>query len=56
MICDANRLTGAERPSSPVARRYGIVSLIKDVQRDPFKGLGKPEPLKHEFKGCWNIH
>ena len=23
-----------------------IVDLIKDVQRDPFKGIGKPEPLK----------
>jgi toxin YoeB len=31
-----------------------IVSLIKDVQRDPFKGIGKPEPLKHTFKGCWS--
>jgi len=31
-----------------------IVNLIKDVQRDPFKGIGKPEPLKHEFKGCWS--
>jgi toxin YoeB len=27
-----------------------IVSLIKDIQRDPFKGTGKPEPLKHELK------
>jgi toxin YoeB len=31
-----------------------IMSLIKEVQRDPFKGIGKPEPLKHEFKGCWS--
>lgn len=31
-----------------------IVSLIKDVQREPFKGIGKPEPLKHELKGCWS--
>lgn len=31
-----------------------IISLIKDVQRDPFKGIGKPEPLKHELKGCWS--
>lgn len=31
-----------------------IVSLIKDAQRDPFKGIGKPEPLKHELKGCWS--
>jgi toxin YoeB len=31
-----------------------IVSLIKDIQRDPFRGTGKPEPLKHELKGCWS--
>ncbi len=31
-----------------------IVSLIKVVHRDPFKGIGKPEPLKHELKGCWS--
>lgn len=31
-----------------------IVNLIKDVRRDPFKGIGKPEPLKHELKGCWS--
>ena len=31
-----------------------IVNLIKEIQRDPFKGIGKPEPLKHEFKGCWS--
>ena len=31
-----------------------IVELIKDVQRDPFRGIGKPEPLKHEFSGCWS--
>ncbi len=31
-----------------------IVNLIKDIRRDPFKGAGKPEPLKHEFKGCWS--
>ena len=29
-----------------------IVALINDVQRDPFKSIGKPEPLKHQFKGC----
>ncbi len=31
-----------------------IIKLIKDVQRDPFHGMGKPEPLKHEFAGCWS--
>ena len=31
-----------------------IVELIKDVQRNPFSGIGKPEPLKHELSGCWS--
>ena len=31
-----------------------IMELIMDVQRDPYKGLGKPEPLKHELTGCWS--
>jgi toxin YoeB len=31
-----------------------IVKLIQAVQREPFSGLGKPEPLKHELAGCWS--
>ncbi len=25
--------------------------LIKDIVRNPFSGIGKPEPLKHEYQG-----
>ncbi len=28
--------------------------LVKDLKRDPFDGLGKPEPLKYELAGCWS--
>lgn len=28
--------------------------LIKDIRRDPFKGLGKPEPLKYALQGFWS--
>jgi toxin YoeB len=28
-----------------------INSLIADIQRSPFKGIGKPEPLKHGLAG-----
>lgn len=28
--------------------------LIKAVQRDPYHGIGKPEPLKHGLAGCWS--
>ncbi len=31
-----------------------IIKLIKDAQRDPFRGIGKPEPLRHELAGCWS--
>ena len=31
-----------------------IAKLIQAVQRDPFTGIGKPEPLKHELAGCWS--
>lgn len=31
-----------------------INSLIKDIARDPFEGIGKPEPLKHALSGYWS--
>ena len=31
-----------------------IVELINDIQRHPFSGIGKLEPLKHKLKGCWS--
>ena len=31
-----------------------IVALLNDIDRSPFKGLGKPEPLKHELSGFWS--
>ena len=31
-----------------------IIKLIMEVQKDPFHGIGKPEPLKHELAGCWS--
>ena len=31
-----------------------INNLLKDIKRDSFNGIGKPEPLKHELSGCWS--
>ena len=31
-----------------------INKLIKEVQRNPFAGIGKPEPLKHALSGFWS--
>ncbi len=33
-----------------------INSLIKDIQRDPFDGIGQPEPLKGDLQGYWSRH
>ena len=31
-----------------------INTLLKDVERNPFEGLGKPEPLRNELSGYWS--
>jgi toxin YoeB len=31
-----------------------INELIKDIQRTPYEGKGKPEPLKYDLAGCWS--
>ena len=31
-----------------------INSLIKEIQRTPFEGIGKPEPLNFDFSGFWS--
>ena len=38
-----------------------INQLVKDIERNPFRGIGKPEPLKGELSGFWsrridNVH
>lgn len=44
------------KKNQPEAEKYlqKIASLIEDIQKTPFKGLGKPEPLKHKYEGCWS--
>ncbi len=31
-----------------------INHLIKDTMRNPYRGIGKPEPLRHSFQGYWS--
>lgn len=35
-----------------VAKR--ILRMIDETRRDPFGGIGKPEPLKNEYSGWWS--
>jgi toxin YoeB len=31
-----------------------INTLIKEIERQPFEGIGKPEPLRHALAGYWS--
>jgi len=31
-----------------------INTLIKEIKRNPFEGIGKPEPLRHSLSGYWS--
>lgn len=31
-----------------------VNELIKEICRNPFEGIGKPEPLKYDLAGCWS--
>jgi toxin YoeB len=31
-----------------------ILDLIEVISRDPFQGIGKPEPLRYMLAGCWS--
>jgi len=33
-----------------------INTLVKDIERNPYEGIGKPEPLKGDLSGWWSRH
>lgn len=41
-----------QKTDKSVLKRINI--LIKDIQRTPHEGIGKPEPLKHGLSGYWS--
>jgi len=41
-----------QRTDKAMLRR--INQLIRDIQREPLDGIGKPEPLKHDLSGYWS--
>ena len=41
-----------QRTDKKILKR--INTLIQDIQRHPFKGIGKPEHLKHGLSGYWS--
>lgn len=41
-----------QQESKVITKRINM--LIKDIQRSPFEGIGKPEPLKENLSGFWS--
>lgn len=31
-----------------------IMNIVQEIAKNPFNGIGKPEPLKHSLAGCWS--
>ena len=41
-----------QKTDKNVLKRINL--LLKDISRNPFAGIGKPEPLKHNYRGYWS--
>jgi len=41
-----------QRTDQKILKRINV--LIKEIQRTPYEGIGKPETLKHGFSGYWS--
>ncbi len=41
-----------QKTDKKILKRINL--LIKDIQREPYGGIGKPEPLKHGLSGYWS--
>ena len=41
-----------QRTDKAMLKRINL--LIREIERTPFAGLGKPEPLRHKYSGFWS--
>ncbi len=41
-----------QKTDKKIKKRINL--LIRDIQRHPYEGIGKPEPLKHGLSGYWS--
>ena len=42
------------RQEADITALRRINSIIRDIERNPFAGIGRPEPLMHELRGWWS--
>lgn len=46
---DLRRRTETDRKTA-----LRVLDLMTAILADPLQGIGKPEPLRHDFAGCWS--
>jgi len=54
MIGAAIQLDRMGRIGRAVKKMKRINELLKDISRNPFEGIGKPDPLKFKYAGFWS--
>ena len=40
--------------ATDMKKYHKILEICRNITVVPHKGIGKPEPLKHEWSGCWS--
>ena len=50
------QIDSIKKNKSEAASKYllKLASLLESIHSNTFKGIGKPEPLKHDFPSCWS--
>ena len=46
--------SGQENVKKNQHANQGYSTIFNDIQRDPFSGIAKPEPLKYDYQGAWS--
>lgn len=51
-----NQLEKLKKQKSDLDNKYlvRLTSILESLQENPFKGIGKPEPLRYNFPSCWS--
>lgn len=50
------QLDSTKASKNEIDKKYllKLANLLESIQIDPFKGIGKPEPLKYDYPSCWS--
>ena len=50
------QLDSIKASKNEIDKKYLLkpANQLESIQTNPFKGIGKPEPLKHDYPSCWS--